>query len=199
MKRKKEILIIIIILFITLILILIPVFSELNDKESDVVKTNSKTNAITLKIEGEINYISPSINDGLVTNSFEITVPYGISFGELSSKINVYYTRYSIIPSNYTKRYYENETITIESSYRAPQNTISKDGVDDKGSVSSGLININTASAEELKTLYGIGDARALAIINYRNTKLIETYDELKKIIGVSDEVIEIIREKTIL
>ena len=63
----------------------------------------------------------------------------------------------------------------------------------------SDFININTASASELTTLYGIGDKRAILIIEYRKNKKIESFEELREIIGVSDEVIKRIKEKAIL
>ena len=48
-------------------------------------------------------------------------------------------------------------------------------------------------------SLYGIGEARANKIIEYRKNKKIETWDEFKKIIGVSNEIMEAIKEKAVL
>ena len=48
-------------------------------------------------------------------------------------------------------------------------------------------------------SLYGIGDKRSDAIIEYREKKKIESWDELKSLIGVSDEVIKAIKEKAVL
>ena len=50
------------------------------------------------------------------------------------------------------------------------------------------LININTASREELKTLQGIGQVRADAIIKYREAHgPFKSLDELRKVTGISD------------
>ena len=60
-------------------------------------------------------------------------------------------------------------------------------------------ININEADLKDLVTLPGIDKKRAEAIISYREKEKIKSFDELKKIIGVSDEIITNIKEKAIL
>ena len=57
-------------------------------------------------------------------------------------------------------------------------------------------ININTATLEELKTLTGIGDAKAQAIIEYRtkNGKF-NNIEDIKKVNGISESVYAKIKE----
>nr|WP_321465572.1 helix-hairpin-helix domain-containing protein [uncultured Desulfobulbus sp.] len=56
-------------------------------------------------------------------------------------------------------------------------------------------ININTASAEELATLNGIGSAKAEAIVAYRTEHgKFATVDDLAKVKGIGEKIIEKIK-----
>jgi len=58
-------------------------------------------------------------------------------------------------------------------------------------------ININTASFEELQTLYGIGPVKAQAIIDYRNEKgFFHSIDELINVPGIGPKTLEKIRDE---
>ena len=60
-----------------------------------------------------------------------------------------------------------------------------------------GKININTASKEQLKTLYGIGDSTAEKIIKYREEKgTFSNTEELKKVSGIGESKYSKIAEK---
>jgi competence protein ComEA len=57
------------------------------------------------------------------------------------------------------------------------------------------LVNINTASVEELETLPEIGEARATAIVAYREANgPFETVDELVNVDGISERIVELLR-----
>lgn len=52
-------------------------------------------------------------------------------------------------------------------------------------------VNINTASAEELKALPGIGPAKAAAVVEYRKANgSFKSVDDLKKVKGIGDGVL---------
>lgn len=56
-------------------------------------------------------------------------------------------------------------------------------------------VDINTASANELATLHGIGPAKAEAIVKYRQTNgKFTTVDDLSKVKGIGNKIIEKIK-----
>ncbi len=58
--------------------------------------------------------------------------------------------------------------------------------------IKSNHININTASSSELMNLPGIGEVKAQAIINYRETvSAFRSIDELKEVSGIGDKTFE--------
>jgi len=58
----------------------------------------------------------------------------------------------------------------------------------------SNLININTATKEELMTITGIGDSKANSIIEYRKTNKFNIIDDIKNVSGIGDSVFEKIK-----
>lgn len=60
------------------------------------------------------------------------------------------------------------------------------------GTPNNGLINLNIATESELQTLPGIGPAKAIAIIEFRETNGgFQTIEDLKKISGIGEKTYE--------
>lgn len=60
------------------------------------------------------------------------------------------------------------------------------------------LVNVNTASAEGLKRISGIGEVLALRIITYRTQfGFFKNLEDLKKVNGIGDKKIETIKRYT--
>ncbi|EHJ01995.1 competence protein ComEA helix-hairpin-helix repeat protein [Clostridium sp. DL-VIII] len=58
-------------------------------------------------------------------------------------------------------------------------------------------VNINNATLEELKTIKGIGDAKAKSIIEYREQNGgFKTIEDIKKVTGIGEKMFETIKEQ---
>lgn len=85
----------------------------------------------------------------------------------------------------------ECETIKVSGD------TIINKNDSNKAESSNGLISINDASLEDLMTLDGIGNSKALAIINYRNENgPFKSIEEIKNVSGIGDALYEKIKNK---
>lgn len=63
--------------------------------------------------------------------------------------------------------------------------------------VSLAAVNINTATAEELKTLPGIGPSKAAAIVEYRQQNgQFKSVDDLKNVKGIGEGVLAKLRDE---
>ena len=59
----------------------------------------------------------------------------------------------------------------------------------------NGLVNINTASADELKTLNGIGDVMAERIIEYRSSNAFKSKEDVMSVDGIGSKIYEKIKD----
>ncbi len=179
--KKKEIIIIIFIIGITLGLALIPNITKLFQSNKENISTEdedvlSRKRYVTLYISGE-----------LLIEELVLKIPYGYSYGNIIKMLEPYTNEFSVIDYDSTQVFYEDTRIDI----------LSKDDL--KEQTSNEKIKINEASKNELVQLYGIGEKRADKIIEYRKTKVINSFEELRSLIGVSVDVLEKIKTKAIL
>ena len=93
----------------------------------------------------------------------------------------------------------DGEQINILTLKQLKRNSSNKKNTQAKSGDSSkaGLVNINTASVTELTSLSGIGQSRADAIIEYRETNgKFKDISDLMKISGIKDGIFNKIKDK---
>lgn len=72
-------------------------------------------------------------------------------------------------------------------------------GVTSKEAAKDGKVNINTATVEELKTLKGVGEKKAEAIIEYRKKNgSFQTKEDLMKVRGIGKKLFESFQERIV-
>ena len=146
-----------------------------NDRESEISETMCQTEAGRIYV-----YVCGKVNDPDVyelasgTRLFEaIEAAGGICEDADVDSLNL-----ADILEDGEKIYVPAEGETVESS----ENT------EDKSS--DGRVNINTATVDQLSTLPGIGEARANAIIAYREENgAFDSVEELREVPGIKDGI----------
>lgn len=79
-----------------------------------------------------------------------------------------------------------------ESTNENPISDVSK-----SQGTSNSIVNINTATLEELKTLNGVGDSKAKSIIEYREQNGgFKSIDDIKNVTGIGEKMFERIKEQ---
>ena len=79
-----------------------------------------------------------------------------------------------------------------------PEGTAYMTGIASSSAAGQGLININTASLDELKTLNGIGDVIAQRIIEYRTTHVFKSKEDIMSVDGIGKGIYEKIKDRII-
>lgn len=161
--------------------------------ETIVENESSPSEKIFVEIKGEV--LKPDVyevNEGDIVKDL-IDLAGGLTENGDTSNINqarelqkgeciVIYSKDEIKNLN---SYAQNENITMEVSNNSLDS--SKDS----------LININTASKDELKTLNGVGDTLAESIISYREENgNFKTIEDIKNVSRIGDKTFEKFKDK---
>lgn len=97
----------------------------------------------------------------------------------------------------------EKETLVISNCNKENNNIVNDSCISDNltsedssKSNNSSLVSINTASKEELMTISGIGESKAIAIIEYREKNgLFNDISDIKNVSGIGDSLYEKIKD----
>lgn len=88
------------------------------------------------------------------------------------------------------------ETVIVTDLEQMVSETVSST-VSEAEPISETKINLNTATKEELKSLYRIGDVLAQRILDYRETNgKFSSVEELLNVSGIGEKILEAIRDR---
>lgn len=82
----------------------------------------------------------------------------------------------------------------LEEEGQVENNACIEEKIDPEEKQPSAMVNINTATKEELMTLPGIGETKAEAIISYRKKTPFQKIEDLKNVSGIGDSTFEEIK-----
>lgn len=172
--------------------------------EEEAPDDNSvEVNAEPIKeVKGE-NQLTKSIKMIVVEIKGEVVSPdvYEISEGsiirDLITKAGGLTNEANIDKINRADKLRDNQLIVIPNkndlSNANTNINISKEG----NTSEDGIININTASLEELQKINGVGEIKAKSIINYREKNGgFKSIDEMKNIEGIGDKTFEKMKDQ---
>jgi len=219
-KKKIGILIILVIVLIAFgILYLKSGFKELkkNDTESIFVENTENTDISTGTSNNNIK------NNSISTNNKEVTIPIKDKSivveikGEVK-KPDVYTLNENAIIKelieaaggltenadlsniNRAKKLQNHELVYIANKNditKESRNTNSESNTSNSQGISNTIVNINTATIEQLKTLNGIGDSKAKSIIEYREQNGgFKSKEDIKNVTGIGEKMFERIKEQ---
>ena len=198
------------------ILIIILVFISLNYKEKEetfdiketIITSDIVSDKVYVQISGEVN--NPGVyevnsNDRIIDVielSNGLTNNADTSLLNLSKKVfdEMYIRIYSKKEVSNAKKNIENSEPKIIEVIKE----IEKEGVcidtndaciNEEINIDGNLININTASKEELKSLDGVGDSKAEKIVEYRTENKFKSIEDIMNVDGIGEAMFEKIKK----
>lgn len=169
-----------------------------NEEKEEIIEAAVET--IFIDIKGEVD--NPGVYEMQLGDRVIDAVQIAGGFTDKATTDNVNLSKklkdetVIIIPS-YLKDY---ENVTIKNDYEIDINDdivqFDENESDEKIESSSSLVNINTASVVELMSLDGIGESKAKAIIEYRDTNGdFENILDIMNVSGIGESIYEKIKD----
>lgn len=160
------------------------IFYHLHNSTTDEIITNSATtttnDVITVYVSGEVN--KPGIVELNSNSRISDAIEACGGFTPLADKDKL----------NLAQKATDGMQIQVNR-----QNTTTVDKQTSNNLATNNLININTATKEELDTLPGIGPATAQKILDYRQEQgSFQTLDDLKNVKGIGEAKFAKIQDK---
>ena len=152
--------------------------------EDELESTETKNNSVYVYISGEV--VNPGVYEIEEGERITTLVDIAGGFTENAFTVNI----------NMAQKLSDEDHIHIENINNINEDDIVIASYDNKKSSDKGLVNINTATLEELKVLPSVGDVTAQNIIDYRerNGKF-NDIDDLKNVTRIGTKTFEKLKD----
>ena len=176
----------------TLIIAIVSINVLSNDKNDinnnisfvdDTIITTTSEEGFYVDIKGSVKKPGVyKVNDGMIVNDL-IKLAGGLTKNAYTKNVNLASKlKEGMVVYIYSKNELTNTTNKIINDVK-----YTTEEVKDNTNPSNGLVNINTATLEELMTLTGIGESKAIAIIEYRNSNPFKTIEDIMNVSGIGE------------
>lgn len=220
-KIRKLVYPITIILFVFIIICLIWTKNNLNKnryngveqtvddiEKEDTTLVKKESTKYNVDIKGAVKNPGVYLLDSNLTVNDAINIAGGLTKNADTSVINlakrisdemviIIYTKEEVKNSNIVDtviKVVEKECVCPNIQNDGCLNTEINDNITNKDDETN-LININTATLEELQTISGIGESRAKSIVEYRNNNgKFNTIEDIKNVEGIGEKLYEQIK-----
>ena len=205
-KNKRAVLTIFFVSFFTLIIMLKIIINK--DNNTTIVEENEELEKIEMKEnenKEEVYYVdlkgavkSPGVYS--VSSNKRVIDVINMAGGLLDNSDTTYinlskYVEDEMVIIIYTKEELTDTNNKIDTSINDAYYDINNSNNINNNKDNNGLININTATLEELMTLPGIGQTKANNIVNYRETNgKFNSIEEIQNVKGIGNSIYEKIK-----
>ena len=159
---------------------------------TETIQTEDTHRMVSVYICGEVN--NPGVYEveaGSILNDV-VMMAGGLTPRAASETINLVY----IIDANVSVYIPAQGQESVDSEYiRAPEQTLWGNTAQDSGPDAASMVNINSASREQLMTLPGIGEVTADAIIEYREQNPFARIEDIMNVSGIGEAKFNSIRD----
>ena len=159
---------------------------------TETIQTEDTHRMVSVYICGEVN--NPGVYEveaGSILNDV-VMMAGGLTPQAASETIDLVYT----IDANVSVYIPAQGQESVDSEYiRAPEQTLWGNNAEDGGHDAASMVNINSASREQLMTLPGIGEVTADAIIEYREQNPFARIEDIMNVSGIGEAKFNSIRD----
>jgi competence protein ComEA len=164
--------------------------SNISFVDDSVETTTEDINSFYVDIKGAVKKPGVyKVSENMIVNDL-IKLAGGLNKNAYTKNINLASKlKEGMVVYVYSKNEMTTTKILNDVKYEVPSSN------EETTTVTNGKVNINTASKEELMTLSGVGESKAIAIIDYRSKNRFNTIEDIMNVSGIGESAFVKIKE----